>query len=346
MPISITPAPSLIVFDMDGVLIDVSQSYREATRQASRLFFTGARGWHHLPDPLFSLTELADIKQSGGLNNDWDVTCEVIRRLCRQVTAIRQPHRPHYTDAPSALTWYRQTVATWDVTSLARFLASTPHPLARLGAESGPPGTTADAIPGFYKDGVGDGNIIKRIFQEVYLGPDMFSSTYGMAPAIHKSAGLYHRETPLVPPAAVTALARNHILALATGRPAPEANAALDAFGLRSRFTAILTLDTCLAAEQARLRRDGIKRSLSKPNPFMLDAIAKQLVELPETRYYVGDMPDDMLAASRSKTGFIGIGFTASVQDKIGLKKTLMAAGASRVFNSATDLVQFLSATI
>ena len=61
---------SLIVFDMDGVLIDVSGSYRETVRKTARLFFTGARGFDKLPDPLFSLKDLAKIKQSGGLNND------------------------------------------------------------------------------------------------------------------------------------------------------------------------------------------------------------------------------------------------------------------------------------
>ena len=44
---------SLIVFDMDGVLIDVSESYRDTIRQTARLFFKGARAWEKLPDPLF-----------------------------------------------------------------------------------------------------------------------------------------------------------------------------------------------------------------------------------------------------------------------------------------------------
>ena len=71
----------LIVFDMDGVLVDVSKSYRDAVRQTARLFFKGARSWKNLPDPLFPLTDLAKVKQSGGLNNDWDLTFLVISLL-------------------------------------------------------------------------------------------------------------------------------------------------------------------------------------------------------------------------------------------------------------------------
>ena len=46
---------NLIVFDMDGVIVDVSESYRDTVRQTARLFFKGAPDWDSLPDPLFSL---------------------------------------------------------------------------------------------------------------------------------------------------------------------------------------------------------------------------------------------------------------------------------------------------
>jgi len=59
---------------MDGVIIDVSRSYRDTIRQTARLFFKGAHSWENLPDPLFRLSDLARVKQSGGLNNDWDLT--------------------------------------------------------------------------------------------------------------------------------------------------------------------------------------------------------------------------------------------------------------------------------
>ena len=60
--------PKLIVFDMDGVLIDVSRSYREAVRKTARLFLQGAKGGEKLPDPLFPLDDLDRLKQTGGLD--------------------------------------------------------------------------------------------------------------------------------------------------------------------------------------------------------------------------------------------------------------------------------------
>ena len=75
----------LIVFDMDGVIVDVSRSYRETVRQTARLFFDAAGESDRLPDPLFSLEDLAAVKQAGGLNNDWELTYRVLSLLLSRV---------------------------------------------------------------------------------------------------------------------------------------------------------------------------------------------------------------------------------------------------------------------
>ena len=54
-------APDVLVFDMDGVLVEVMHSYREAIR-ATVQHFTG---------DLVSHDEIQDFKNAGGWNNDW-----------------------------------------------------------------------------------------------------------------------------------------------------------------------------------------------------------------------------------------------------------------------------------
>lgn len=54
-------SPGVIVFDMDGVLLDVSESYRETVQQTIE-HFTGKR---------ISREEIQDYKNRGGFNNDW-----------------------------------------------------------------------------------------------------------------------------------------------------------------------------------------------------------------------------------------------------------------------------------
>ncbi len=55
------PSPDVLVFDMDGVLVEVSQSYREAIRETVQ-HFTGELVSHDL---------IQDFKNAGGWNNDW-----------------------------------------------------------------------------------------------------------------------------------------------------------------------------------------------------------------------------------------------------------------------------------
>jgi phosphoglycolate phosphatase-like HAD superfamily hydrolase len=193
-------------------------------------------------------------------------------------------------------------------------------------------------ITDLYTGDVGSGNIIKQIFQEIYLGKDLFESTYGTRPQVYSSEGYIDREKCLVDPSVLEDLSQNHVLAIATGRPAAEALYPLNLFGLKQYFTQIFTLDDCLKEEQKIRTRECRHVSLSKPNPFMLDAIAKRQADKAMPRYYVGDMPDDMLAASRANATFAGIGMLVSSLEKEVLKNSLMQAGADYVVDDFDQL--------
>ena len=313
-------AKRLIVFDMDGVVVDVSDSYREAVRRTARAFLQGARGADLLPDPLFSLSELAEIKQSGGLNNDWDLTCRTLQILWPFVSM------PQVADQPDPWRRYTETIARCDVADLARHLKRETRPLTLVLKRTGL--GDDEFVRSCYQGDVGSGNVIKQIFQEIYLGSDRFESIYGQPARDRQREGLIRREKLLIDSAVFANLARHSILAIATGRPGAEADFPLDKFGLRPYFDQIYTLDDCLREEERTLVQEGRRVSLSKPHPFMLDAIAGRLPGTFAQRFYVGDMPDDMLAAARSRFGFHGVGLILAAPDKAGLKQALFTAGA------------------
>jgi len=58
----------VIVFDMDGVLVDVSQSYRETIRHTVR----------HLGGPDVSHERIQDYKNAGGWNNDFALSQKIL----------------------------------------------------------------------------------------------------------------------------------------------------------------------------------------------------------------------------------------------------------------------------
>jgi HAD superfamily phosphatase len=59
----------VLVFDMDGVLVDVTESYREAIRRTVK-HFTGRD---------VSPEIIQDFKNAGGWNNDWELSHRIIR---------------------------------------------------------------------------------------------------------------------------------------------------------------------------------------------------------------------------------------------------------------------------
>jgi HAD superfamily phosphatase len=68
-------APQVLVFDMDGVLVEVGESYREAIRETVQ-HFTGELVSHDL---------IQDFKNAGGWNNDWLLCHRMIRDRGKEV---------------------------------------------------------------------------------------------------------------------------------------------------------------------------------------------------------------------------------------------------------------------
>ncbi|MBO7429807.1 MAG: HAD hydrolase-like protein [Spirochaetia bacterium] len=312
---------NLLVFDMDGVLVDVSASYREATRQAAYIFLKDCKGGSLLPNPLFSLEELAAVKQSGGLNNDWDMTHRVISLLlvmAENTGADREQ---------------------WDVGPLADYLHSAARPLSAI-MESGRLSKAADQ---YYAGDVGSGNIIKQIFQEIYLGEELFTQTYGFAPQYCTQDGLILKEKLFTSRPLLQKLAAGSTLAIATGRPRSEALYPLKKHGL-DMFSAIVALDDCEAEEKRILEKTGCRVSLGKPSPFMLDRIATLYPDA-EKMYYFGDVGDDMKAAKNSNHPFTAVGIVYSAPDRDAAAKSLLECGADILIHSPDELADIIGGT-
>ena len=327
--------PKLIVFDMDGVIVDVSGSYREVVRQTARLFFNGIESEDTLPDPLFSLADLASVKQAGGLNNDWELTYHVLSLL---MTKIKTPSEIPNRDGFDGLD---NLIPRCNAETLAAYLNASKTPLADLDKQHS--SKTNAWINHLSTGDVGSGNVVKQIFQELYLGETLFRHTYGFAPNTYSSQGLINQESLLIPASTFNRLAQTYQLGLATGRPRSEAEHALDRFNLQTYFSITYTLDECLAEEIKAYEKSGDILHLSKPHPFMLDAVVEHASEKPGDLYYIGDMPDDMLAATNSAYDYTAVGILHSTPHKQTLKKALVKAGADVILQDGDELLAYFS---
>ena len=74
----------------------------------------------------------------------------------------------------------------------------------------------------------------------------------------------------------------------------------------------------------------------------MLDAITGSIHQDISKRFYIGDMPDDMLAAANAAVDFTGIGIVTSSPDKQRLRGDLLKAGADYIVDDFNELLRII----
>lgn len=326
---------NLIAFDMDGVIVDVSSSYREMIPRITRTFFDPSPDAERLPDPIVSLEDVARIRNSGGWNNDWDLSGLVISlALSRLKVDIPQ-------DIPNSWDLWRHCLQDLRLDALIDYLQSTPLPISTLYRDIG--AFRHPLVDLLDRGDIADGNLIRRLFQELYLGSNLFRTTYGLEARGHKGPGLIETERLLIPADSFQRLAERHILAIATGRPFAEAFHTLKLFRIENFFSRILTLDDCHMAQEWAEVLFGNRPSFEKPHPFMLNAIQADIEGPVDRRFYIGDMPDDMRAAKSATPPCTAIGFLGSDAAPDDLRLQLLEAGADRIVTSADEIEAVVS---
>jgi phosphoglycolate phosphatase-like HAD superfamily hydrolase len=75
----------------------------------------------------------------------------------------------------------------------------------------------------------------------------------------------------------------------------------------------------------------------------MLDVIARSFAGKVKKNYYIGDMPDDMVAARNANAEFVGVGVVSPSPDRQRLKRMLIQAGADYVVEEIMELKDVLS---
>lgn len=199
----------------------------------------------------------------------------------------------------------------------------------------------------------------RDLFQEWYLGDDLYRQTYGREVKIPSKPGLIHREEPL------NGSSKTHAclsklrdcgvrLAIATGRPRMEIMTPLEEWEMSGYFEPDRIVTHCdIESAEAELRAEGIDENLGKPHPFgFLKALypeksAKELWQLsdhpipdPHKTIIVGDALADIWAAS--KIGCPSVALLSGVMGKAG-KRQLEEANPNHIGN---DLIELANAII
>ncbi len=281
-----------VVLDIDGVLVDVADSYRRAICESIEVVY----------DRTIRREDIQLFKNAGGFNNDWEVTYAA----ALYILATEEGYR-------ASLEVYTDEIAK--------------------------DGGGLEAAEGVIREAIGarasqrvfdrwDCDRLRDVFQQLYLGAELYRGLEGAEPTL-ETTGFIHDE-PVIFEAATAATLGVDQIGILTGRPAAEAEIALDRVGLEIPTDRRFTMDDW---------EEG------KPHPRALVTLAERFEA--ETVVFVGDTLDDVRTAVNAAEAdpsrqYHGIGvLTGGLTGESG--RTLFdEAGARAVIESVNALPTLL----
>lgn len=192
------------LFDIDGVLIDTSGSYRRSVIEATEYLVRARAGLTGGPEPLVTPEDVVAFKMAGGFNSDWDLTPALAGLWTARLREWRGDPRAD------------RSLSAWAADALTATQAGCG------GVEWLRATVPASALP--------DRDVARWVHDELYWGAAVIRRLYGREPQYAPDAlGLAHTEEPLLSPETLPALAALGIslYGVITGRISPEVEQAL-----------------------------------------------------------------------------------------------------------------------
>ena len=307
----------VIIFDVDGTLVDVSQSYKLTDLLTSYIYADMILGIKDLPSPedWFTVNFIDDLKEMVGFNNDY--TCTAV--LLDFFLSIISPTRETFETLPFSNVSYNKLgikslnglKQSWDEYLQENYKDKEKRPELILEKSK-----WKDFIKN--KGSLRGENLLERIFQEVYYGSTKFTEYFDLQTKFFTSEkGFFTKEKLLIPEELLKELhSKNILLGICTGRPRKDLDLFIEMFSLDNYFSKelIITL-TDVQAEEERL---GSKERLSKPHPWPLIELKRRLGNNKNKILMIGDSKDDLLSAEKS--GIVPVLFSNSEKNlQIGI---------------------------
>jgi len=201
-----------VVLDIDGVLVDVADSYRRAIVDSI----------DHVCGRTITHEDVQYFKNAGGFNNDWELTYAGALYVLSRREGLRM--------------------------TVEEFTDGIETRGGGLDAARSIVGETLPMVPQARVKDKWDTDALHDTFQALYLGSDRYRELEGGEPPI-ETAGYIKDEPVLISPATVEALTERYAVGVVTGRPAAEAEIALSRVGLDVPVDLRFTMDDATAGK-------------------------------------------------------------------------------------------------
>jgi phosphoglycolate phosphatase-like HAD superfamily hydrolase len=329
-----------LIFSVGDVLVDVSRSYREVVRQAVQLYLEHAVGLPPSEEPLLTPEDVTLLQKVGNFTNYQDLTTTFITYFIELLPPVPSPTFPSKYHVPAIIAYLQlaggrlqigidQLRQQKDIARLANDVA----------AAGGGPEAADDILPKMNRHLLVEGgdvtraNLIGRIFQELYLGAELFEHTYQQPPVVVQVSGYIQHESLLINPKLLSELCERMPLGIAANAPRIEVENSLRANKIGQYFQAVITLDDASAA-----------RAEPVPAPWPLLEAARRLQPTPAHSAYIGAAAADIQAArAASQTvPFAAIGCLAGAHDQGALRQEFERLQADIILDHPDNLKELI----
>ena len=283
------------LFDIDGVLIDVRKSYNLAIKQTVDFVvkrMTGASCARRL----VSDTLLLKFKQTGGFNNEIDMSYAIILAL------MSLPFDESLHDKADFLFTVAENADETGMLSVEEYLSSL-YPTSRIKK------LKEDLV---YPAPVGK-SLLATVFDELFYGPTLFQKQHNLKPMYYHGKPLIENDKIVIREKTIRLFSKKfrENLALISGRSQIAAQHSLKPiFNIFNSSASVFLEDE--------------NREHWKPNPYSLKKAMKHLGA--KTALYVGDSIEDLNMARKAETEtdvkilFIGV-YGCSVRPQEMIRK-------------------------
>jgi phosphoglycolate phosphatase-like HAD superfamily hydrolase len=358
-----------IIFDFDGVLVQTSQSYRQTITAVVDYYFIELLGIRAEKGKLATLRDIQKFKDTGIYNNDWKLSYAFITYYLTLILKeleqkgvfnefINQFCNFQFKDIQSfikSLKVVRGFLECYEVnkidfvnlkdngtTNLDVFLtqdkAEQPKTIEDIKGTVEKQRLVKRLVPYDLEKP----DLLKRLFEEIYLGKDLFTKIYGVPSVFNFDNSLIDVEE-FIPTKKTMELLRKQFgtLGIYSGRPKPQGIYILEKYDYVGYFDEqeSVFLGDLLKSEEEMER-------LGKPDPTLFIELVKKMVGNETGVAYVGDGIADALLVEKAKAmgleNLTFLGVVASSEDSNKLFTEYSKHGVDAVITDVNDIPYIL----
>lgn len=362
---------SKLIFDFDGVLAQTSQSYRQTIRQVVDYYFLEILGLESEKGKLATLSDIQKFKDTGRYNNDWKLSyafityyMNLILRNLEQKNVLQifkeQFGSIQFLNIQNFIKKLREVgdfLKQYEIsgTALANLKDDKIIGLDLFLAQSSleKPKPVETSLVGFDPEIVVDKemlvkllvpydlekpDLLKRLFEETYLGKELYKKVYGRQSFFNFDSSLIDVEE-FIPRKKTLNLLRAQFgkFGIYSGRPRPQGLYVLKKYSFMEYFD---EKESVFLGDL--LRSEAEMENLGKPNPTLFVELIERIVGKKKGVAYVGDGIADAILVEKAKEegleNLFFLGIVSSSEDSNKLFNEYSKHGADAVVRDVNDI--------